>query len=198
MIPYDRALIFEAPDADPQRDRVVRQSPAGRTTIVAVSDSAEVVAIAAELADAGARLVELCGGVSPVWRSRAKRALGARARVSSATFGIESLGAAARFNQAFNEGKETKQAFILLEPGANPDADRFVMTPDTIPTPVIPVPDEDAAARVAASLADEDVLLIELFGGFTTGGIERVIAAVDGRSAVGAGSFAVDEVEIGS
>lgn len=193
---YDRVLIFEAANADPRRDRFVRESAAGKTTIVAVADMTQIATVASELVDQGARLVELCGGVSPTWRSRTSKALGGRAKVSSATFGIESLEAAAKYNQAFNEGRETKQAFILLEPDSNPHTDRFILTPHSIPTPLIPVPDEGTAARVASDLAADNVLLIELYGGFSTEGIERVIEAVDGRSAVGVGSFTVDDVTI--
>ncbi|WP_308798074.1 DUF6506 family protein [Agromyces silvae] len=189
-----RAVIFEAPGADPAKDRVVRPRAGGSTTIVAVSDAAEIPAIANELADRDIRLIELCGGVSPVWRGRAARAAGGRARVSSVTFGIESLGAAARYNAAFTEGAETTQAFILLEPGADP-ADRIVLTPDAVPIHLVPVPDATTAAAVAAGLAADGVLLIELYGGFGSEDIERVLEAVDGRSAVGVGSFAIDAID---
>lgn len=196
MTRFDRALIFETSSAEPSRDRFVRHGPTGKTTIVAVSDAAQIEPVATALVDEGALLIELCGGISPVWRSRTKKAVGGRAKVSSVTFGIESLAAAARFNTAFNEGKETKLAFLLLEPGANPRGDRSILTPNSTPTPLISVPDEDVAVKLAVDLAADDVLLIELFGGFTTEAVEKIIEAVDGRSAVGVGSFAVDEVEI--
>lgn len=191
---YDKALIFEAKQANPATDRIIRRSDAGTMTIVAVPDVADIPEVARKLADQGVRLIELCGGVSPAWRSRTTKAVGRRASVSSATFGIESLQAATHFNEAFSNGTATKQVFILLEPGANPVDDEVVLASDPVPTHLIPVPDEDTAARITDELATEGVLLIELYGGFSTGGIEKVIDAANGRSAVGAGSFALDAV----
>lgn len=190
----DKVVIFEAPGADPARDRILRESSAGRLTIVAIGYVEQAEAVVRDLVDAGAKLVELCGGFSPTWRTRISDAVGGRAQVSSVAYGIESLEAGARYKQAFERGETTTQAFILLEPGADPAADRFVMAREQLPTPIIPVPDEATAARIAGELADDGIQLIELYGGLSTRGIGMVLDAVAGRAAVGAGSFAHDAV----
>lgn len=190
----DKAVIFEVPGADPSIDRVVRDSPGGRMTIVAVPTAEAIADVAVQLVEIGVKLIELCGGISPLWRAVVSDAVGDRAAVSSATFGIESLPAAARYNAAFEKGETTSQAFILLEPGAAGMADRFVMVPVALPTTMIPVPDEGTAAVVAAELAAEGVQLIELYGGFSTAGIGKILGAVAGRAAVGAGSLAIDGI----
>ncbi|WP_217922245.1 DUF6506 family protein [Miltoncostaea oceani] len=56
-------------------------------------------------------------------------------------------------------------------------------------------PDEGSAARVAATLADEGVGLIELCGGFGPEGAARVIAAVGGRVPVGTVGFGIESLQ---
>lgn len=189
---FDKVVIFEAPGANPLVDRVVRENPNGRMTIVAVPAAEAIAEIAAELVTTGVTLIELCGGISPAWRTAVTDATKGDALVSSIMFGIDSLPAAARYNAAFERGDATSQAFILLEPGEHRSREPFVMVPNTLPTTMIPVADEGEAVTTAAKLADQGVQLIELYGGFSTRGIGHILDAVASRSAVGAGSFALD------
>lgn len=183
-----KAIIFEAGGADPARDRFVRKD----LTIVVVDHSDLLPEVAVGLAREGAKLIELCGGVSPRWRPLVGAAVGPNVRVSSVTFGIESLVPAAQFNQAYNAGKPPHAAFIFIEKGADPARDRFDKSFPPQETTFIPVPDEKAAVAVARALIADGVGLIELYGGFTSEGAAAVIDAVDGRAPVGVGSFTLE------
>lgn len=183
-----KAIIFEAGAADPARDRFERQD----LTIVVVDHADLLPEVAAGLAREGAELIELCGGVSPRWRPLVSAAVGPGVRVSSVTFGIESLVPAARFNQAYLEGKPPRAAFIFIEPGADPERDRFHRVFPPQHTTFVPVPDEAAAVAVARALVADGVGLIELYGGFTSQGAAAVIDAVDGRAPVGVGAFTLE------
>lgn len=187
----DKAIIYETLTA---ADRIVRDSRSGRQTIVAIDKPETLPEVATRLAEEGVRLIELCGGISPVWRHKVAAAVGGKALVSSVTFGIESLPSAAAYNAAYLAGKVQKEAFIILEPDANANRDHFGIENETQKTTFVPVPDDDTAARIADELCRDGVALIELYGGFTTQGIAKVIEAVNGRAPVGAGSFAVDVV----
>lgn len=182
------AIVYEAIGADPSRDRLVK----GELTVVAIGDPAELAAVVTRLAREGTELIELCGGISPRWRPVAEAAAGAGVKVSSATFGIESLAAAARFNQAHRDGTPLPEAFIVIMPRADPDRDGFVVSFPPQHTRFIPVPDEAAAVTVAHGLVADGYGLIELYGGFTSQGAGAVIDAVAGRLAVGVGSFTVE------
>ena len=188
----DKAIIYEARGADPGKDRFVRESPSGRMVIVIAGDAAEIPDIARELADQGVQLIELCGGLSPVWRPRVAAAAAHGVRVSSITFGIESLQAAAAYNAAFLERRPPMEAAIFLEAGADPHRDRFAREFPPQNTTFVPVPDEATGAKVAADLAGAGYGLIELYGGFSTAGAASVIEAVEGRAPVGIGSFGLD------
>lgn len=183
-----KAIVYEAGGADPRRDRFERKD----LTIVAVGHSDALPAVAAELARAGVELIELCGGVSPRWRPLVSAAAGPQVQVSSVMFGIESLVPAARYNQAYSDGKPPREAFIFIEPGADPDRDRFVKAFSPQHTTFIPVPDENAAVAVARALVAEGVGLIELYGGFTIQAAAAVIDAVQGQAPVGIGSFTLE------
>lgn len=183
-----KAIIFEAGGADPARDRFERKD----LTIVVVDHSDLLPEVATSLAREGAELIELCGGVSPRWRPLVSAAVGPEVRVSSVTFGIESLVPAASFNQAYNAGKPPRAAFIFIEEGADPARDRFDKAFPPRDTTFVPVPDEAAAVAVARTLIAEGVGLIELYGGFTSQGAAAVIDAVEGRAPVGVGSFTLE------
>jgi hypothetical protein len=191
----DKALIYEAPGADPSTDRSVLDTPDGKITIVAVGDPIQAPAVAHELAAHGAKLIELCGGISPAWRPKVSAVVGADVQVSSVTFGIESLQPAAAYNQAFIDGKPPLAAFIILKRDAEPDQDRFVTVFPPLETHFIRVPDGASAAKVAADLAQAGFGLIELYGGFSTEDAAAVIEAVDGLAPVGVGSFALDALQ---
>jgi len=194
-MPIDKALIYEAPGADPSVDRSVLETPDGRITIVALGDPIQAPDVAHELAAQGTRLIELCGGISPAWRPKVSAVVGADVKVSSVTFGIESLQPAAAYNQAFIDGKPPLAAFIILKRDAEPERDRFVTTFPPLDTHFIAVPDGATAARVAARLARDGFGLIELYGGFSTEDAAEIIEAVDGLAPVGVGSFALDALE---
>ena len=138
------------------------------------------------------RLIELCGGVSPRWRPLVAAAAGPGVQVGSVMFGVESLALAARFAEASADGSPPPAAFILLEPDADPDRDRFTKDVLRQRTHFVPVPDEATAARVARTLAADGIGLIELYGGFSSAGAAAVIDAVQGRAPVGIGSFSLE------
>lgn len=183
-----KAIIFEAGGADPVRDRFERKD----LTIVVVDHAGLLPEIAAGLAREGAQLIELCGGVSPRWRPLVSAAVGPGVRVSSVTFGIESLVPAYRYNQGYLDGKALHAAFIFIEAGAHPARDRFERDFPPQRTSFVPVPDEVAAVAVARDLVAEGVDLIELYGGFTSTGAAAIIDVVDGRAPVGIGSFTLE------
>lgn len=195
MMRIDKALIYEAEHADALRDRIVRERPSGRLTIVPIGASSEVIGVARELAAQGVRLIELCGGISPSWRPRVEAVVGDGVRVSVAAFGIESLPAAAAYNDAYMRGAPPKAAFIILDPGADAQRDRFAQVFPPLETTFIPVPDEATAAAVAKELVAAGYGLIELYGGFSSAGAGRIIEVVGGRAPVGVGGFALDQLE---
>lgn len=194
-MPINKALIYDADGANSTRDRIVRESPSGRQTIVMTSDAAAIPSLARELAGQGAVLIELCGGISPVTRAKTAAAVKGRAQVSSVTFGIESLLPAAAFNKAYLEGRPPRAAVVILETGANPHRDRFDWDFAPLGITFVPVPDEAAASAVATELVENGYGLIELYGGFSTQGAAGVLEAVAGRAPVGIGSFALDAVD---
>lgn len=191
----DKALIYEAEHADAQRDRIIRESSGGRLTIIAMGASSDVIEVARELAAQGVELIELCGGISPSWRPRVEAVVGDGVKVSSVAFGIESLPAAAAFNEAYLKGTPPKAAFIILEPGADAAHDRFVQAFPPLETTFVPVPDEATGAEVAVELVAAGYGLVELYGGFSSAGAGRIIEVVEGRAPVGVGGFALDQLE---
>lgn len=192
----NKAIIYEGYGAEPNKTKFVRESASGRLTIVAIGDPSESLAAAIALVEDGAELIELCGAISPTWRAKVSEAIGNRAKVSSVTFGFESLALAAAFSNSFHEGNPPREAFIILESGSDPDRDRFEKAFDPQHTTFIPVPDEATGTKVAAELAESGFGLIELYGGFTAAGAAKVIEAVNGRTPVGVGSFTLDGVSL--
>lgn len=192
QVSLNKAIIYEGYGAEPNKTRFVRESASGRLTIVAIGDSSEYLPAAMALVEDGAELIELCGYISPVWRAKISEAIGNRAKVSSVTFGYESLVLAAAYSTSFYGGNPPREAFIILESGSNPNTDRFEKEFHPQHTTFIPVPDEVTGAIVAAELAESGYGLIELYGGFTTGGAAKVIEAVNGRVPVGVGSFTLE------
>jgi 2-keto-3-deoxy-6-phosphogluconate aldolase len=85
-------------------------------------------------------------------------------------------------------------AYIYGHPGADPEADRFVIEHDGQRTTLVPVPDEAEAVEVALALIDEGVELIELCGGFGLTEAARVVEAVSGRVPVGHVNFGLESV----
>jgi hypothetical protein len=187
----NKAIIYEGYGAEPNKTKFVRESASGRLTIVAIGDPSESLSAAIGLVDDGAELIELCGAISPTWRAKVSEAIDGRAKVSSVTFGFESLVLAAAFSTSFHEGNPPREAFIILESDSDPIRDRFEKAFNPQHTTFIPVPDEATGASVAAELAESGFGLIELYGGFSDAGAAKVIEAVNGRAPVGVGSFAL-------
>lgn len=192
----NKAIIYEGYGAIPNETKFVRESTSGRLTIVAIGDPSESVSVALELVNEGAELIELCGYIPLMWKVKITEAIGNRAKVSTVTFGIESLILAASFSKLYAEGNPPHEAYIILEQGSDPDIDRFEKSFEFQHTTFIPVPDEATASKVAFELAESGFGLIELYGGFTTSGVAKVIEAVSGRVSVGVGSFTLDETNI--
>ncbi|MFC0776940.1 DUF6506 family protein [Flavobacterium sp. HJSW_4] len=192
----NKAIIYEGYGAELGKTKFVRENASGRLTIVAIGNPSEALPAAIELVEEGAELIELCGYIPIIWKLRILQAVGDKAKVSSVTFGIESLLLAAAFSKSYQEEKPPREAYIFLEKGSNPDTDRFEKAFGFQHTTFIPVPDEAAGGKVAAELAESGFGLIELYGGFTTAGAARVIEAAAGRAAVGVGSFTLEETSI--
>jgi predicted polyphosphate/ATP-dependent NAD kinase len=88
-------------DEDPAVDRAVIERGGLRTTIVAVPHEADTAAVAAELVDAGAQLIELCGGFGAGVLPAVVEATGGRVPVGQVSYGMEAIpGLAALFAPA--------------------------------------------------------------------------------------------------
>ncbi|QDH68731.1 DUF6506 family protein [Marilutibacter alkalisoli] len=174
-------------------DRIVRQDPAGELTIALLGKGESAEATARELLKQGARRIELCGGMPAAERAKVIALADGRASVSGVTFGIESIVPVAAYNAAYLEGHPPKEAMIILQPGADPAGDRITRDLPPQHITIVFVPDEASAPKIAATLVEGGVRLIELYGGFTTSGAAAVIAAADGKAAIGVGSFAIGD-----
>lgn len=188
-----KAIIYEGYGAVPGKTKFVRESSSGRLTIIAIGNPSESLSVAIELVNDGVELIELCGYIPLIWKVKIIKAVGKRAKVSSVTFGIESLQLAAEFSRFYEKGTPPREAYIILKDGSNASTDRFEKIFDFQHTTFIPVPNETTAVEVASELASSGYGLIELYGGFCTIWVSKVIEAVAGRIAVGVGSFTLEE-----
>jgi hypothetical protein len=89
-----------------------------------------------------------CGGISPAWRHKASQAVAGKAKVSSVTFGVESVPAATAFDAAFRAGKVQREAFIFIEADSDPARDRFTRTGPGQNTTFVAVPDDETGPRL--------------------------------------------------
>lgn len=92
-------LLWE--DADKQSERIVRETPHERLTIVFVPTVAAAASVAAELAKQGTELIELCGGFGIEAGAVVSKAVDGRAAVGAVTFGIDSITQAAAYKAKF-------------------------------------------------------------------------------------------------
>lgn len=129
--------------------------------------------------------------MSPTLRDKVAQAVKKAVPVSSVTFGFESLKLAAACSASFEKGKATKEAFILLLPGANPQRDRLRQVRASQTTTLFAVDKIEEAVAAAREMVAYGVELIELYG-FDTEGAAAVITAVDGAAPVGVGSFGLE------
>ncbi len=91
-----QAHILHFEGADPARDRYVRENQRVRMIIVFVPDPEAAPAVAAELVNhEGASLIELDGGLGPIWTARVLEAVGGSVPVGTVMFEAESLAGAA-------------------------------------------------------------------------------------------------------
>ncbi len=99
----DSATVFVGhPSADPAKHRLVREhASGGRTTVVSVPDSPAAVRIARELADAGTRTIEICGGTSLTVARDVAAAVGDRVPVSLVAWPVDSIERAAAYKAEF-------------------------------------------------------------------------------------------------
>ncbi|MEO9340927.1 DUF6506 family protein [Mesorhizobium sp. SB112] len=92
-------LLWE--NADPEADRIVRESAHERLTIVFAPSVETAVSVAAELAAQGTELIELCGGFNLEAGAKVFRAAGGKAAVGTVSFGIDSITQAAAYKEKF-------------------------------------------------------------------------------------------------
>lgn len=82
-----------------------------------------------------------------------------------------------------------KAAFMFVDPGANPEQDRSIVTSPAVELLTVAVSNYAQAATVAAQLAQEGYVAIELCGGFGIEGVAQVKQAVPAEVAVGVVRF---------
>jgi hypothetical protein len=88
-------------EEDPAVDRAVVERGGLRTTFVAVPSEADAAPVAAELVDAGAQSIELCGGFGAGVLPDVVEATGGRVPVGQVRYGMEAIhGLAALFPAA--------------------------------------------------------------------------------------------------
>ncbi|WP_439579600.1 DUF6506 family protein [Elioraea sp.] len=95
------ATIILWDEADPGTDRLVRETKHERLTIVFAPSFESAASVAAELAEQGTGLIELCGGFGINGSAAVLKAVDGRAAVGSVSFGIDSLTQAAAYKTKF-------------------------------------------------------------------------------------------------
>jgi hypothetical protein len=78
-------------EEDPAVARAVIEHGGLRTTFVAVPDQADAAAVAAELVEAGAQTIELCGGFGAHVLPAVIAATGGRVPVGQVRYGVEAI-----------------------------------------------------------------------------------------------------------
>ncbi|MEV4168435.1 DUF6506 family protein [Nonomuraea sp. NPDC049709] len=186
---HDRVIIYEEAGADPQADVMVVENGRGRTRVRAVAEPAQMVDLVAGLVGEGADQVELCGGFGAVWHAEARRVAAGKATVGAIYYGFESLTNVASYKARFEAGEALSEAFVIVHEDADPEVDRVVHEREAGGrTTFVAVPDEAAAAAVAAKMAGE-LQLIELYGAAGPESAAPVIVAVDASVPVGVSGY---------
>ena len=86
------------------------------------------------------------------------------------------------------------EAYLVVAAGAAPGGETIDRRRAGQRRPIVFVPDESAAPRVAADLVADGVELIELYGGFGPTGAAAVSAAIGGRVPVGFVCFGMESL----
>lgn len=87
-----------------------------------------------------------------------------------------------------------KYGFIYLSPGADPLADRAVITAGGMTATIVAVPDVESAPAVAQAMVTDGVDLLELCGAFGPIGTGKVVETTRGKVPVGAVTFGIESV----
>ena len=80
------AFLFVAPETDRQQHRAVIETPALILTVAGVSNYAEAVEVAKELADSGIGAIELCAGFGNEGTAMISKAVQGKAAVGAVKF----------------------------------------------------------------------------------------------------------------
>ncbi|MDH2427676.1 DUF6506 family protein [Sphaerisporangium sp. TRM90804] len=175
-----------------QMEPVVHVEGADRMTILGVADGDAAARAALSLVADGVRSIELCGAFGPLAGAPVLEAIDGEVPVGLVLFGMESLTSVAAYKARAEAGEPMTAAFLFITAGADPAIGHTVREHEGGRALFVAVPDESAAPKAVADLlAQEDVQLIELYGGFTPAGAARVVEAVDARIPVGLATYAL-------
>lgn len=104
-LPDHRALrsatIYSDPQADPAAGHIRREHPGGGSTTVVASPTDAAAQVAVDLVDAGAELIELCGGTPLTIAEAVREAVGGRVPVTVVAWPFESIDGVAAYKAAF-------------------------------------------------------------------------------------------------
>lgn len=95
--------IYEDEEVDPVSGRVVHHHADGGTTTVIGAKDADAEAVARAAVDAGAELIQVCGGAPLTTAARVAAAVGDRVRVGLVSWPFESITQVAAYKAAYEE-----------------------------------------------------------------------------------------------
>jgi hypothetical protein len=177
---FNEAFLFLAHGADPDTDRIVD----GTTLYAFVPDAGAAAHLAAEVAERGARLIELYRGFDLAAGGRVVEAVAGRAPVGVPAYGYGAPGGGAR-----------RWAAIFWDPTADGSDPVVVEHADGSTTTIARAAGEEDTARAAAALVGDGVEAIELCGATTLATAARVVEAVGDRASVGTVSWAFESLD---
>lgn len=97
-----QAHLLHSEGADPAVDRIVRDDGRVRMIIVFVPQPSAAASVAFDLIhNEGVQLIELDGGLGPVWAAKVVEAVDRRVPVGAVMFGAESLQGAAAYGARY-------------------------------------------------------------------------------------------------